>query len=94
MLYLLSEFVPATVFYFAVLTLRIRITSAPMNCFVMFSQLVVTLINQDPEIHAMLMSELDAISYAVFKVILAGYGFWNLDYFRFLIPPFCVSQGL
>jgi len=42
----------------------------------------------------MLMSELDAISYAVFKVILAGYGFWNLDYFRFLIPPFCVSQGL
>ena len=40
------------------------------------------------------MSELDAISYAVFKVILAGYGFWNLDYFHFLIAPFCVSQGL
>jgi len=83
MLYLLSEFVPATVFYFAVLTLRIRITSAPINCFVMFSQLVVTLINQDPEIHAILMSELDAISYVVFKVILVGYGFWNLDYFVF-----------
>ena len=35
--YILSEFVPAIVFYFVVLTLRIRITSAPMNCFVMFS---------------------------------------------------------
>ena len=40
MLYILSEFVPATVFYFVVLTLRIRITPAPMNCFVMFRQLV------------------------------------------------------
>ena len=40
MLYILSEFVPATVFYFAVLTFRIRITSAPMNCFVMYSQIV------------------------------------------------------
>ena len=47
MLFILSEFVPATVFYFAVLTLRIRITSAPMNCFIMFSQILVTLINKD-----------------------------------------------
>ena len=37
MLYILSEFVPSIVFHFVVLTLRIRITSAPMNCFVMFS---------------------------------------------------------
>jgi len=30
----------------------------------------------------------------VFKVILTGYRFWNLHYFRYLIPPFCVSQDL
>ena len=93
-LYILSEFVPATVFYFAVLTFRIRITSAPMNCFVMFSQSLVNLLNHDPGFHGALMSELDKTSRAVFKVILTGYGFWNLDYFRYLIPPFCVSQGL
>ena len=40
------------------------------------------------------MSQLDKTSSAVFKVILTGYGFWNLDYFRYLIPPFCVSQEL
>jgi len=45
MLYILSEFFPATLFYFVVLTLRVRITSAPMNCFVMFSQLLVNLAN-------------------------------------------------
>ena len=93
-LYILSEFVPATVFYFAVLTLRIRITSAPMNCFVMFSQLVVNVLNHDPGIYGALMAELDTTSRAVFKVILTGCGFWNLDFFRYLIPPFCVSRGL
>ena len=41
-----------------------------------------------------LMEELDTTSLAVFKVILTGYGFWNLDYFRYFIPPFCVSQDL
>jgi len=88
MLYILAEFVPATVFYFAVLTLRVRITSAPMNCFVMFSQLVVIVLNKA------LMAELDKTSLGVFKVILTGYRFWNLDFFHYLIPPFCVSQGL
>ena len=94
MLYIASEFVPATVFYFAVLTLRIRITSAPMNCFVMFSQLVVISLSHSPEFQGALMAELDTTSRAVFKVILTGYGFWNLDFFRYFIPPFCVSQGL
>jgi len=65
-----------------------------MNCFVMYSQLVVNLLNHDPKVHGALMSELDRTSCAVFKVILTGYGFWNLDYFGYLIPPFCVSQDL
>ena len=93
-LYILSEFVPVTVFYLVVLTFRIRITSAPMNCFVMFSQLVVISINHSPEFHGVLMAELGITSHAVFKVILTCYGFWNLDFFRYLIPPFCVSQSL
>ena len=94
MLYILSEFVPATVFYFVVLTLRIRITSAPMNCFVMFSQLIVNVVTHNQEFYGTLMAELDVTSRVILKVILTGYGFWNLDYFRYLIPPFCVSQEL
>ena len=94
MLYILSEFVPSTVFYFAVLTLRILITSAPMNCFVMFSQLVVVVLNHSPWFLSSLLAELDTTSRALFKVILKGYGFWNLDYFRYIVPPFCVSRDL
>ena len=94
LLYILSELVPATAFFFVVLTLRIRITSAPMNCFVMFSQFVVIVLNFSEGFQGALMEELDTTSRVVFKVILTGYGFWNLDYFRYLIPPFCVSRGL
>jgi len=93
-LYILSEFFPATVFYFVVLTLRVQITSAPMNCFVMFSQTLVITLKHEVGIYGTLMSELDVTSHAMFKVILTGYGFWNLDFFRFLIPPFCVSRDL
>jgi len=85
MLYILSEFVPATVFYFVVLILRICITSAQMNCFIMFNQVVLTLINKDSEIRVVLMEELGTTSLAVLKMILTGYGFWNLDYFHYLI---------
>jgi len=81
MVYILSEFVPATVFYFAVLTLRIRITSTPMSCFVLFSQLLMLGLNCYPGLRGALMAELDATSLVVFKLVLTGYGFWNLDYF-------------
>jgi len=60
----------------------------------MYSQLVVNVLNHAPEVHGALMSELDKTSRAVFKVILTGYGFWNLHYFRYLISSFCVSQKL
>ena len=94
MLYILSEFVPATVFYFVVLTLRVQITSAPMNCFVMLSQLLVIFLNHDPRFHEALISQLDKTSHTILKVTFTGYGFLNLDYFRYFIPPFCVSQDL
>jgi len=103
MLYILSELIPATDFYFVVLTFQICITSAPMNCFVIFSQIVVF---ANPMFEAALKAELDRTSHAVLKVILTGYGFWNLAFFSLfhstilcepkpqeyprLCPPVCV----
>ena len=65
-----------------------------MNCFVMLSQLIVVALNNSPWFLSSLLAELDTTSCALLKVILSGYGFWNLDYFHYLIPPFCLSQGL
>ena len=62
-----------------------------MNCFVMLSQLVAYSVT-----HGLMafMAELDTISRVVLKIILTACIFWNLDYFRYFIPPFCVSRGL
>ena len=40
-LYLVLELVPVTIFYLIILTFQIKVTSAPMTCFIMYSQLVV-----------------------------------------------------
>jgi len=53
------------VFYFVVLTFRIRITSAPMNCFVMLSQLVVIFLDHYQGFQGALMVELNLTSHYV-----------------------------
>jgi len=60
----------------------------------MFSQLIVIILNHSLWFLSSLLVELDTTSRALFKIMLAGYGFWNLDYFCYLILPFCVSQDL
>jgi len=82
MLYIISEFVPATVFYFAVLTFQIRIASAPMNCFVMFSQTLVNPLNDGPGFHEALMSQLDKTSRTILKVTLDS-GTWTTSIISF-----------
>ena len=41
LLYLAVKFIPLTLFYLLILIFQIRLTSAPMTCFIMYSQLVV-----------------------------------------------------
>ena len=85
-LYLFMEFVPITVFYFIVLFFQISMTSAPMLAYVFFSQIGISV-----------LLRLQFISFEVsytsnfLSVLITFYGFWNLDFFRYILPPFCVS---
>ena len=45
--YLLLQFVPITVFCLLILVFQIRLTSAPMTCFIMYSQVVVLAFYED-----------------------------------------------
>ena len=65
----------------------------------MFRQLVVNGLIYGLGFYATLVAELDSISHAAFKLILTGYGFWNLYYFHHLIrhilcEPITRSQKL
>ena len=89
-LYLFLEFVPITVFYLIILIFQISFTSAPWTAFVLYCQLAVASVatSFDPSSY-----EVSSIIY-VYTAIISFYGIWNLDFFRYIIPPFCVSPGL
>ena len=89
-LYLFLEFVPITVFYVIILLFRVNITSAPMVAYVFFSQFIVAVFVS----YGVQLQFQEPASYYWVLVVVTFYGFWNLDFFRYIIPPFCISSKL
>ena len=94
--YLIIEFLPLTLFYLVVLTFRVSMTSAPMPCFILYSQVVVTVFYfawGEPLLSKVVYTESGALR-PLSKVILTLYGTFNLDLLRDTFPPFCISAHL
>ena len=85
-LYLLLELVPVTLFYLIVLLFQFDLTSAPMTSFIFYSNIVIVAINLNTVNQD--QSEVIATVFALF------YSIWSLDFFRYAIPPFCISSNL
>ena len=96
-LYLFIEFIPLTIFYLLILIFHIRITSAPMICFIMYSQLMIiafqTTADSDSPLNLVKFSKNITLR-PMSKVFLTLYGVFNLQFFCFDIDPFCVSSQL
>ena len=92
LLYSFLALFPTTVFFIIVIMLQIRVTSAQMNAFIFVCQFLTSVMNISP------YTLLDAISSKLFRalalIFTTLYGIWNVDFFRFLIPPFCASNQL
>ena len=98
MLYLAIVLLPLTLLYLLILIFQIRMTSAPIPCFVMCSQLIVIAFSFN---EGKLSDELSTVIFtktgdtrAVTKVILVLYGIFDLDSISHAVPPFCVSKNL
>ena len=88
-LYLFMEFVPITAFYFIVLLFNVNMTSAPMLAYVFFCQVSVSVLVRLQNF------AFDASHISNFlTVLITFYGFWSLDFCRYVLPPFCVSPNL
>jgi hypothetical protein len=93
------EIVPVTIFYFAViLVFQINVTSAPMTCYIMYSQFIPLWWNfsfsgEDINVSRQ-MFVLNHQSEFFRKLILSLYDLWNLRFFYFLMPPICISSKL
>ena len=96
-LFLFLEFVPTTVFYLIILVFHVSITSAPMPCFIMYSQIITImlyLISHGDDLARDLFSTESGTLRTDLKTIHTFYGIFNLDFFRLLFPPICISTSL
>ena len=90
-LYLLLELFPVTLLFLLIVFLQFRATSGSVNCFLLLSQLAIAMYQYTPQEGSYPFGQ---SSGSLITTILVVYGFWNLDFFRPLVPPFCVSQNI
>ena len=90
-LYIFLELFPVTVFFLFIVLLQFRGTSSSINCFLITSQLAVANYIYFPPEGSF---PFGASSNYLITTILVVYGFGNLDFFKPLVPPFCVSPHI
>ena len=90
LMYLLLACFPTTFLFFIAVIFQVRITSSSMNGFVFYVQYMYYNIVTYPQ----KFFGYTETARAVFIAFTSFFGFWNLDFLRFLVPPFCISDRL
>ena len=91
-LYLFLVLFPTTIFYFIVIIFNIRATTPPFTGFILMCQ-TYCMIEMVYVPYKMKLSGFKNLS-ILLQIVRMFCGFWNLDFFRFLVPPFCLSSNL
>ena len=90
--FLILIFIPTTLLFLVVIFCRIDISSGPMNAFLTIIQTSLMQINQNPA--NMIFKSNNPLTYYPVLFLVTFYGIWLLDFFRYIIPPFCISKSL
>lgn len=92
--YILLETVPITILYVIVVVFRIRATAPPLAGLVFLSHTILNVVKVRIIIYTTMV-------YSTTKAIQLGWLFgifccsiWSLDFFRGLVPPFCVNENI
>ena len=80
-----------TVMYFLFTLLQVKGTSSPLNIILTYSQLIVNAVMHDSALYDRLIHFIGTSGTLVTLTIL---GVCNLDFFRLIIPPFCISPSI
>ena len=96
LIFLFIKFAPITVLYLIILIFQISITSAPMPCFILYAQFIITFFNSTftPDIVEIFLKT-DWSFRLDMQIMLTLYGILYLDFFQYdILPPYCVSTKL
>ena len=89
-IYLVAEYLPITVFFFIVVLFNVSITSGPANAFVYFAQIITSTF----KLQADGSIPLQTFDVRLQKSYTIPYDIWNLNFFRSVLPPFCISRKI
>ena len=92
--YLLLEFLPVTIFFLVSAIFHFNITSGPMLGYVVFCQAYSFVTQFDMFFVNSMQSHLPLPLATVGRVSMALADVWNLHFFRFLFPSFCLSDRM
>ena len=97
LVYITATLFPATILCLLVVVFQLHVTSAEMNFFVFLCQYitcVTTLLSPYTYTYYVYSdSRLTTILFFLFA-LLSFYGIWNLDFFQYFIPVFCISSDM
>ena len=83
LLYFTLTLVPLTIFFLVIIFCNIRATAAHMNAMLCITHIMLLDMNAKPSL-------INKYSYVKFLATILG--FWNLDFFCYVYPPFCISE--
>ena len=96
-LFLFIKLFPITILYLIILAFQISVTSAPVPCFIMYAQIITTIFcfySPGWPLATSIMFKHNGNLSMYVKIIDALYGVFHLEFFHFLLPPFCISSRL
>ena len=93
-LYLVMELLPITVFYVTVLIFRPVILTGPQLGYVISCQGIINTLHNSQFLYSSVFSNLPPPLAILGHISLLLSGVWNLEFFHFVTPPFCVSEKL
>ena len=88
-LYFVLVLVPPTIFFFIVVIFNVRVTSPPFTAYVFYCQYFTELFKTSPYFST---SVVNYINPYVYKLVFTVIDIWSLDFFRHIIPPFCINS--
>lgn len=91
--YLMTEFLPITIFFFVVVLFNVSATSGPANAFVFFAQVLTATFSVDGD-GAIPLSNVTNASDVLTSLYVIPYDIWNQNFFHSLLPKFCLSSSV
>ena len=92
-LYLAVLLTPLTIFFLTVIIFNVSATSPPFTAFILYCQIFTNMYEMNPYLFTQMYID-NYISPYVYKLVFTVIDIWSLDFFRHLVPPFCVSSSL